>query len=296
MQAAVLSKRQINDRNSRARTFSAPLKGSALSIREQGWKDQLDQFKATNTIEMNTTFSTQIVRRILWRFAAQSAVVLVAVASLTSKAAADQVKSFCEYASATALQLTAGGAVWSQQWGLPSWSWYDCQASPNIGFLNEYVTGRQETVTSGTPVVDPNLLLFLPFQGTLTLTAYDEDNPEQVSGRIAGAMSGTFVADLNAAHATITDSTITIAFGQSVHSGPDALIQVTQTTGTFQSLHASGDWDWRVSGTVTIARVATLDPQTNLLGALRNSALLLGASEEVVLSGQYTRSQPAGAQ
>jgi hypothetical protein len=204
-----------------------------------------------------------------------------------------EIKSFCESGFATALQLGAGGAVWEQQWGLPPVDWYDCSASLNVGFLNGSVVGRQETVTSGSPVINANLVLRLPFQGTVTWTAIDADDPGAEAGHIVGAMSGTFVADLNAAHAVVTGETITIAFGQSLHSDPDALITVTETTGKFQSLHAEGDWEWRVSGTITIARVESLSPQINILAALQNSALILGAEEEVVLSGQYFRSSPA---
>src|SRR5262249_27682294 len=147
------------------------------------------------------------------------------------------------------------------------------------------VVGLQATTTSGSPAIDANLVLHLPFQGTITLTAYEEEDPAQIAGEIIGHMSGSFVADLNAAHAAIGDQTITIRFGQSVHSAPDALIQVTSTSGRFQSLHAVGDWEWHVRGTVTIARVAALPPQLNILAALQNPALLLGAEEEVVLSG-----------
>lgn len=230
------------------------------------------------------------LRRSRWQLVAAG---LLACASLLGTARAADVKSFCESGFATALQLGAGGAVWTQQWGLPPVDWYDCPACLNVGLLNENVVGRQETVTSGAPAIDANLILRLPFRGTITLTAYEDDNPQLVAGQIVGAMNGTFVADLNAAHATITDTTITIAFGQSIHSAPDALITVTETTGKFRSVQAEGDWLWRVSGTVTIARVASLTPQVNIFAALQNSALILGAEEEVVLSGEYFRSSPA---
>jgi hypothetical protein len=143
------------------------------------------------------------------------------------------------------------------------------------------------------PVIDANLVLFLPFQGTITLTAHANQNPAKIAGEIKGQMTGTFVADLNAAHAVIGPDTIIIQFGQSVHSAPDALIAVTETTGKFKSIQAEGNWEWRVSGTITIARVPSLAPQLNILAALQNPALLLGAQEEVMLSGTYTRSSPA---
>jgi hypothetical protein len=237
---------------------------------------------------MNTSMNTPLVRTIRCRFAAGAAL----LALLPGMAAAAQVKSFCESGFATALQLGAGGAVWTQQWGLPPVDWYDCPACPNIRFLTENVVGRQETVTTGAPVIDANLILRLPFQGTITLTAHDRKRTERVSGQIIGAMNGTFVADLNAAHAVVTDTTITIAFGQSIHSDPDALITVTETTGKFKSIHAVGDWQWRVRGTITIARVLSLTPQNNIFAALQNSALILDAEEETLLSGEYSRGRP----
>jgi len=251
--------------------------------------------------------NTPLLRTRRCPFAAASAAILALVASLSGLAKVQSLtkfqflptgqslakaQSFCESGSATALQLGAAGAVWIQQWGLPAVDWYDCSAEPNIPLLNENVVGRQETRTSGAPAIDANLVLRLPFQGTITLTAYEDDNPAEVAGQIEGAMRGTFVADLNAAHAVVTDTTITIAFGQSLHSDPDALITVTSATGKFQSLRAVGSWQWHVLGTVTIARVPALPPQTNIFAALQNSALILGAEEETVLSGDYSRGAP----
>ncbi|HEU0010590.1 MAG TPA: hypothetical protein VFT34_12310 [Verrucomicrobiae bacterium] len=254
--------------------------------------------------------NTPLLRTRRCPFGAASAATLALVASLSGLAGPAKVQSptkfqflptgqslakaqsFCESGSATALQLGAAGAVWIQQWGLPAVDWYDCSAEPNIPLLNENVVGRQETRTSGAPAIDANLVLRLPFQGTITLTAYEDDNPAEVAGQIEGAMRGTFVADLNAAHAVVTDTTITIAFGQSLHSDPDALITVTSATGKFQSIRAVGDWQWHVLGTVTIARVPARPPQLNIFDALTNSALILGAEEETVLSGDYSRGAP----
>ena len=120
----------------------------------------------------------------------------------------------------------------------------------------------------------------------------DDEDPDLIAGQIEGSMRGMFVADLNAAHAVVTDETIIIQFGQSVHGDPDALIRVTRTTGKFQSLRPYGDWVWEVFGAITIKRIPTLDPQTNIFAALQNSSLLLGAEEGVALSGSYYRSAP----
>jgi hypothetical protein len=68
---------------------------------------------------------------------------------------------------------------------------------------------------------------------------------------------------------------------------PDALIKVTETTGTFKGVHAVGLWEWHVSGTIVCARVPDLSVQDNLFAALQQADLLLGAEEEIVLSGSY---------
>jgi hypothetical protein len=200
------------------------------------------------------------------------------------------VRSFCESGFAIAQQFGAAGAIWTQQWGLAPASFFPCTAEPSVGFLNEEVTGRQVTQTTGAPVIDANLLLSQPFAGNITLTARDENN--EISGEISGAMQGAFVADLNAAHAVATDTTITIRFGSPLHAGPDALIDVTGATGKFQSIQAAGSWQWNVSGSIVIARVPALSLQVNIFAALQNSALILHAEEDVVLSGSYERSAP----
>ena len=212
--------------------------------------------------------------------------------SLPAAVQAAAVKSFCEYGTSTALQIGAGGAVWEPQWGAAAFDWFSCTAQPTVGFLNEDVVGLQTTMTTGAPVIDANLMASLPFGGAIILTAIDPENPGAVAGEITGAMTGSFVADLNAAHAVVTDTTIVIEFGSPLHDGPDALITVTATTGKFKSIQAEGAWEWRVSGTITIARVPTLAVQSNIFAALQNSALILAAEEDVVLSGQYFRSAP----
>ncbi len=218
--------------------------------------------------------------------------VLMSTFYLYSFAEPTEIKTFCEYGLATANSIGAGGAEWSQTWGYDPWAWFDCEDGPKVGFLNEEVVGLQRTHTTGSPRIDANFILTLPFAGELILTALDDDDPSDIAGEITGAMTGAFVADLNANHALITDTTITIQFGAPLHSYPDALIELTGTTGKFKSIQAEGAWEWHVSGTITIARIPSLNPQVNILAALVNSALILHAEEEVVLTGAYLRSMP----
>jgi hypothetical protein len=206
----------------------------------------------------------------------------------------EQVKSFCEYGTGIALQLGAGGALWDQAWGEEAWEWYECDAAPNVGFLNENVVGQLGTTTAGPPQIDGDWVLRFDFGGWFVLTAYDDDDPGEIAGQIFGDVEGTFVADLNADRAVVDEEagTITIVFGAELHDDPDALITVTETTGKFKGIHAVGPWEWYVSGTVTIALVDGLPLQTNILAGLGNPDLLLGAEEEIVLSGSYYRSSP----
>jgi hypothetical protein len=221
-------------------------------------------------------------------------VTLLVVGLLVCPAMGEKVKSFCEYGTGVALQLGAGGALWDQAWGEGAWGWYECDAVPNVGFLNQNVVGQLGTTTAGPPQIDVDWVLRFDFSGWFVLTANDNHEPDKTAGQIFGDVAGMFVADLNAGRAVVDEEagTITIAFGADLHDDPDALITVTETTGKFKSIQAVGPWEWYVSGTVTIALVESLPLQTNILAGLGNPALLLGAEEEIVLSGSYYRSSP----
>ena len=203
-----------------------------------------------------------------------------------------KVKSFCEYGTGIALQLGAGGALWDQTWGEEAWEWYECDVAPNVGFLNKNVVGQLGTTTAGPPQIDADWVLRFDFGGWFVLTANDDDEPDKTAGQIFGDVTGTFVADLNASRAVVDEEAgiITIVFGADLHDDPDALITVTETTGKFKSIQTVGLWEWHVSGTIACARVPSLSVQDNILAALSNSDLLLGAEEEIVLSGSYYRS------
>jgi len=222
----------------------------------------------------------------------RSIVSALVVSLLASVAMGEEIKSFCEYGKGVSLRLGAGGALWSQTWGEKAWDWYECDATPNVGFLNRNSVGMLETTTAGAPVIDADLILRFTFGGTITLMSREENNQGKVAGSITGTVTGVFVADLNAARALVDDEagTITIVFGAPLHNEPDALITVTETTGKYKSIHPVGAWEWHVNGTVTIRRVPELPVQTNILAALApQSPLLLGAQEEIVLAGSYYR-------
>jgi len=205
-----------------------------------------------------------------------------------------KVKSFCEYGTGISLRLGAGGALWDNTWGQGSYEWYQCDADPNAGFLNENIVGMLETTTAGAPQINDDLILSFEFGGNFAITDHNDSNPDEITGQILGDVEGTFVADMNAVNAVVDEAagTITIVFGAELHEDPDALLTVTETTGTFESIHAVGLWEWYVSGTITCARIPDLSVQDNIMAALGNDDLLLGAEEEIVLSGSYYRSSP----
>jgi hypothetical protein len=92
-------------------------------------------------------------------------------------------------------------------------------------------------------------------------------------------------------HATFdAKGNIVCAFGATVNNAPDAFITVTKATGSYADIHPAGDWAWYVSGTMTIAKVATMSVQQNILAALQKPELLLGAQEQFVMTGWYYRS------
>ncbi len=205
-----------------------------------------------------------------------------------------KVKSFCEYGTGVSLRLGAGGALWDQTWGKGAYEWHQCDADPNAGILNENISGMLETTTAGAPQIDENFILSFDFGGNFALTDNNDINPDEITGQILGDVKGTFVADMNAANAIVDEaaSTIIIAFGTELSGDPDALITITETTGTFGSIQAVGLWEWYVSGTITIALVDGLPLQDNIMAGLGDPDLLLGAEEEIVLSGSYYRSSP----
>ncbi|MCH8120489.1 MAG: hypothetical protein IIC00_12265 [Planctomycetes bacterium] len=204
------------------------------------------------------------------------------------------VKSFCEYGTGVSLQLGAGGALWDQAWGKGAYEWYQCDADPDASILNESIVGMLETTTAGAPQIDENLILRFDFGGNFALTDYNKKREPEIIGQILGDVEGTFVADMNAVNAVVDEAagTITIVFGAELHDAPDALITVTETTGTFESIHAVGLWEWYASGTITIALVGGLPLQDNIMAGLGDPDLLLGAEEEIVLSGSYYISSP----
>jgi len=198
-------------------------------------------------------------------------------------------KSFCEFGKGVALQIGAGGAIWDQTWGYGPYNWYECDPNSDDSILGEDVVGLLETTTAGAPEIDENMILRFDFGGNFALTEYTDGNPDEIGGQILGDAKGIFVADMNAANAVVDDAagTITIVFGADLHDDADALFTVTETTGRFENIHPIGVWEWHVSGTITCAREPSLSVQDNILAALSNSDLLLGAEEEIVLSGSY---------
>ena len=219
---------------------------------------------------------------------------LIVVVSIACPAMGAKVKSFCEYGTGVSLQLGAGGALWDQTWGKKAYDWYQCEADPNDRILNENVKGMLETTTAGAPQIDEDLILRFDFGGNFALTDHNDGNPDEIIGQILGDVEGTFVADMNAVNAVVDEDagTIIIAFGAELHDDPDALLTVTETTGTFESIKTVGLWEWNVLGTITCARVPDLSVQDNIMAALGNEDLLLGAEEEIVLSGSYYRNSP----
>jgi len=220
---------------------------------------------------------------------------LIVVVSIACPAMGAKVKSFCEYGTGVALELSGEAGLWQQTWRGKAWEWWDCEAAPNVGFLSNNVVGLLQTWHTGPPDIDWTLMVVhIPLAGQLTLTAFGDMSSEDGAGQITGDFEGVFVADGLAAHAVVDEEagTITIPFGAAVEPGPDGLIYVTETTGKFKSIQAVGPWEWHVNGTVTLARIEGMDLQLNILAALSTPALILGAREEIVLAGSYYRSSP----
>ncbi len=201
---------------------------------------------------------------------------------------------FCQYGTGSTEKLAPDGGGWNQQWGLGPWDWLTCTAETNAQFLNENVTGNLTTQVTGLPNISEDLILHIPLAGQQIMTEHAAGNPDEVIGQITCDVIAMFVADMNAQRATINEAegTITVAFGASVEEGPDGLITVTEATGSLADIRQVSPWEWHVNGTMQVARVPELSVQDNLLAALQQAELLLGAEEEFALSGSYYRSPP----
>jgi len=199
--------------------------------------------------------------------------------------------SFCEYGTGSTTQLGSAGGGWDQQWGLGPWDWIECTAEANVQFLNENVTGILTTEVIAEASINEDMILHIPLDGQMILTEHAANNSQEEVGKINCDVLAIFVADLNAERAVVDDATgtITVAFGASVEEGPDGLMTVTETSGSLVDIKQVRPWEWHVNGTMTIARVPDLPLQDNILAALQNSDLLLGADEEFVLTGWYYR-------
>jgi hypothetical protein len=196
---------------------------------------------------------------------------ILAAALLVGSAQGQNVKSFCEYGHGATSQIDAGGAVWNHTWGQKKWGWYDCEDTPNTGILNKNVTSVLQTQAKDTPPsMDEDMILRLEYGGTLTITAWDEEESNGIAGQIVGDVDCIFVVDMAAERAVVDEQTgtITIVFGSELHDDTDALITVVETTGKFSNVYAEGAWRWHASGTVTLALVPELDLQTNIMAAL----------------------------
>jgi len=199
-------------------------------------------------------------------------------------------QSFCEYGMGVAASFGAAGGLWKQTWSGTPWPWHTCPATVNAVFLGENVSGELATTTTGAPSIDEDMVLRFGFGGTITLTASTNTARSEIAGQIKGNVTGTFVADANAANATFdTKGDIVCAFGVTVNDAPDALIAVTEATGTYADIRQAGQWGWYVNGQMTIARVPDLPVQQNILAALQQPELLLGAYEDFVMTGWYYR-------
>ncbi len=200
-------------------------------------------------------------------------------------------QSFCEYGTGVAASFGAAGGLWEQTWAGGPWSWHTCPATINAQFLGHNVSGQLETTTTSSPTIGADMILRSSFDGSITLTGYtDSVRAPEIAGQIKGDVTGSFVGDVNAANATFdSDGNIVCSFGVSVNDAPDALITVTEATGKYADIRQAGQWGWYVNGKMTIARVPDLPVQQNILAALQQPELLLGAQEEFVLTGWYYR-------
>ena len=199
---------------------------------------------------------------------------------------------FCEYGTGIALQLGPGQGVWDQIWGGEAPTWHTCEAASNVRFLGENVVALLQTADAGPTSVSDDMIVRFTYGGQITITKLAEAGSDEVVGRIVGDMDGLLVADLSAERATFDDDgNIVVVMGTTLHDRPDVEIEVVEQMGVYADIRQAGDWHLYMHAEVTIARDPDMPLQQNIMAGLGNPDLLLGASEELVLTGWYYREQ-----
>jgi len=218
-----------------------------------------------------------------------------------------KVKSFCEYGYAEALgELGANGGEWVQTWGEQPVNWFMCEADPSNGLLNASVTGQLETERDWSSLdfsVDETTgRVVLPLVGELTLSCE--------AGEMLLGLKGNFL--IHGGQAFVEDPADTVfyvPFGFAVQDDTPTPMSLTleSATGKYKNVEAAGDWEMRVAGYVEVLRLYVEVPDgnggtvtvpmpllQNALMALYFPALdlVVGAEEEIVLTGEYYRAAP----
>ena len=208
---------------------------------------------------------------------------------------AKKANAFCAFGEAHATSLAPSAGAWAQTWDGASHSWFTCPSPGNRDLLADDVVGLLETHATGLPVIDEDYMLHLPLAGTLTLTDYNDADPNVIDGQIVADIETVFVADLNAERATIdVDGNVVAAFGAAVQDPPvPAKVTVKETTGIYANIQPISTWSFYINGTITSTVISGIPLQQSIFAGMQDSTLLLGAEEDVVLTGWYING-PAG--
>ena len=215
---------------------------------------------------------------------------------------AQNIKTFCDYGYAFTENLSATSGDWEQVWGLRSVDWFECTASPNNSLLNRNVSGKLESEAIAFPYFPYNpgfgtsedsgeYTLVVPLAGTLTLSG-----PGKSGHLVLGSVGVyNFVVDGNADAATVDKDagTIKIPFGRAAYPDSSPMrMTIEEASGRYETIKQVGEWEFYVSGEITLARIPYLSVQDNILAALIIPGLIVWAEEEMVLTGKYYLGPP----
>lgn len=204
-----------------------------------------------------------------------------------------QAESFCAFGKAYATSASSEAGAWVQTWDGVSHDWFTCQIPDGGKLLADDVVGSLETQATAPPMLDEDFILSLPLVGTLTLTDYNDIDPNQIDGQIVADLETVFIADLNAERATIdADGNVVTTFGETIkEKAKPAKVTLRETTGIYADIQQIGRWNFFVNGSFTAMVLPDMPLQQSILAALQNSDLILKAEEDVVLTGWYSQIQ-----
>ncbi len=190
---------------------------------------------------------------------------------------------FTDYGSGTTIQLAVGGGIWQFNWGHGPWTWFD---NDDSSILDSTVTSIFDVHATAAADISAELVATMPVEGTLTLTAHDENDQDTITGSMVLSGSGINVIDINAARVFVNEET-GMFMAPFKPLDPKLTLNLDEVTGVFADIEQVGEWDMYWEGWYVAPLSEGMDLQDNIFAVLGGQVPLVGGVGEVVLRGQY---------